>query len=764
MTKLLESPPTSRPVPRRRRARDLAEALAAHPWLVVGVIAAAACAWIASHSVAITEWVVMTDELQHIKLAVSVFSEPTLEPAIRGHDYGAYSHLYPLLTSPLWAIFAVPEAWRLTHFANAAFFASAAIPVYLLTRQVVPSRVAGYATALASVAIPWAGMTLMVMTESAAYPAFLWGVLAVQVAVTRGTPRYDLLALGALVLAFLGRTQLIVLAGILPLAILLHEFGYPLVRPGAAGRRHGLRDGVHRLWARHKVLIAVYGLAAVAMLALGPRRLVDEAIGNYGGTTTAGDLLPAGFWDLAPQQLLAVVVGAAALPFLLAVAWAVGSLLRPSDRAGHAYAVIFALTVPLLTWEVTTFGINHVGTALIDRYLFYLAPLLFVGAAAFLFDRRRPLALMAGAALFVWLVLAADMVFTATGGPYIASPASALHAALDGQTWALGNRFGFEDLQVSDALVVLVPLAAFAVAALGWLKSRPLASAVTAVAVLGYLVVGSEYALDRMEASQNGGQGAVGAGPLSERDWVDEAVRDGASAAIVPHYGHDNWTAMRIWWTAEAFNKSVTDSYVVPGGGDWTPFPDREMTVSSDGVIEISPSTDDPAEYLVMPVEEQIGFRPAGNVVASHRSDLAEDRGMEVLEVDEPYRAAWLTDGFLSDGWLESKSVGRIRVFPAAAGDAATPQRVRVTMQLEMPAVPPRASRFTIEGTRGATTTGLAAHGVINESATVCVPADAPAEVAVRPRRGIELPDGRVVVGRLTEVDTEALGGACRPR
>lgn len=728
---------------------------------MVGAIVAVACAWIATHSVAITEWVVMTDELQHVKLAISVFSEPTLNPTIRGESVGAYSHLYPLLISPLWALFAVPEAWRLTHLANALFFASAAIPVYLLTRQIVASRVAAYATAVAAVAVPWVGLSMMVMTEAAAYPAFLWAVLAIHVAIARPSTTHDLLALGGILLAFFGRTQLVILAGILPLALLLHEFGFALVRPGAVTRWRALRDAPVRLLRDHKLIVAVYALAGSVALVLGPREVLDEVIGNYGGTTTAGDLLPPGFWDSAPRQLEVVVVGAAALPFVFAAGWALGSLVKPRGRSTHAFAVLGLLTIPLLTWEATTFGLNHVGTtALIDRYLFYVVPLIFVGAAAFLMEGRRPLALVTGIAAFLWLVTAGDHVFMQARGPYMASPASAFHGALDGQTWALGNRFGFNDLTVGQALIVLVPIAAVAVAALSWLRSIKLGASVAAVTMLAFLITETEYVMDRMQMDQNAGHGAIGV-PLDERDWVDDAVREGGTAAIVPHYGHDNWTAMRTWWSVETFNKTVRDSYVVRGGADWAPFRDRDMSVADSGEISLEPTVDDPADYLVMPVEELVPFKPAGRVVASFKSAIPEDRGFELLEVDKPYTAAWLTDGFLADGWLEEQAVGRIRVFPAAARDEV-PRRVRVTMKFEMPAIPERASSFTIHADGRRQTGGLGAHGVTDYRANVCVRPEGPSEVVIRPRRGIELPDGRVVVLRLTEVDTEPLPGACR--
>ena len=47
-----------------------------------------------------------------------------------------------------------------------------------------------------SVAVPWLAMSFMLMTESAAYPAFAWALVGIQRAVAEPSPPRDLLALG----------------------------------------------------------------------------------------------------------------------------------------------------------------------------------------------------------------------------------------------------------------------------------------------------------------------------------------------------------------------------------------------------------------------------------------------------------------------------------------------------------------------------------------------------------------------------------------
>ena len=746
----------------RRKLTAVLSAAAVHPVGVMSLIVAAATAWIASYSVDVTEWVVMSDELQYAKLATSVFSEPTLLPTLRGIGYDSYSHLYPLLISPLYALFDAASAWRAVHFANALLMASAAIPAYLLTRQLVTPRAAAYVVAAATASVPWVGLSTVVMTENAAYPAFLWAVLAMHVCIARPSARHDVLALAGLCLASLGRTQFLILAAILPIALVLHEFGFALASPGdGVRRRAALSTAAKQLVSQHRVLLGVYVAGGLVMLILGARGSVDGLLGNYGGVTTSGDLFPPSVVDWGKYQLELVIVGAGALPFLLAASWAFGSFVRPLQKAGHAYAVLLLLIVPVLTWEVATFGLKHAGGA-IDRYLFYLAPLLFVATAALVLEqRRRPVALLAGTAFYIWFVLSVDLQFGIVPGPYASTPASAFHETIDGRSWSLGNVFGFDDLSGTQMLAWVVPMVAFVLLAVAWFRSRPAAGILTAVLMLGFLVAQTDFVMGRMVETQNAGGGRVTSLPPEERDWVDDAVPDGKFAALVPKRVHDDWTSMRVWWTTELWNKSIEDSYYMPDGRDWTPFPLRLMSVEGDGTIVFNNTSGELADYLVMPIEEEILFRPAGEVVANFKTELPDDVGLELLEVDKPYRAGWLTRGFAADGWLAADQVGRVRVWPH--GDAPV-QRLRVTLQLEMEAVPPDPSKLTVEADGRVRRTELGAYAIVPFTATVCAGRDTPGEVIVRPTRAIELPDGRMVAARLTRVLTDVLPGQCKPR
>ncbi|MGH3111077.1 MAG: hypothetical protein ACRDQT_09190, partial [Gaiellaceae bacterium] len=185
-------------------------------WLGVGAVLAV---WFSGR---IRDWSVMTDELLYAKLATSIAETGSPLPSVHGTSIGVYNQLYPLLLAPLYGTLSPPDAFRAAHVLNAFVIASAAFPAYLLARQVV-GRVWSLAVAALSILVPWMILSGFVMTEVVAYPAFLWAMLGLQLAAAEPSPRRDLLAAGALVLAGLARTQFLALVLVLPVAILGHE-------------------------------------------------------------------------------------------------------------------------------------------------------------------------------------------------------------------------------------------------------------------------------------------------------------------------------------------------------------------------------------------------------------------------------------------------------------------------------------------------------------------------------------------------------------
>src|SRR5256714_7789593 len=339
-----------------------------------------------------TQWAVMTDELQTSKLATSIGQTLSPVPRIHGVYYGALNQLYPLLLSPLYRWLAAPAAFDGAHVLNAFLLASSAWPAYLLGRAVTRRAAGGYFAAVLTAFTPWLVLSSTLLTENAAYPAFVWAVFLCYRALPEPSAGRDAAAVAALALVYLARTQLFVLAVALPIAVLVHE------------RR--------RAFARHRLLAAAYGVGAVVAVGLAAAGSLSRVLGNYAGTVQ-GDVLPAGVWHSAAVHLDEVVVGTGVAPFLLAAAWA----FTPSWREARAFAALFVPLVVLLIFEAASFDLRFTpGGVTQDRYVCYLAPLLAVGAAACLLDpgRRRGLraALVFAAGLAFAGLAAADPIRT----------------------------------------------------------------------------------------------------------------------------------------------------------------------------------------------------------------------------------------------------------------------------------------------------------------------------------------------------------------
>ena len=327
----------------RLRPQVVATAALVVLWLGVSAVLAI---WFSGR---IRDWSVMTDELLYTKLATSIADTGSPLPRVHGTSIEVYNQLYPLLIAPLYGLLSPPEAFRAAHVLNAVVMASAVFPVYLLGRQVLP-RAWAVAVAGLAVLVPWMVLTGFVMTESAAYPAFAWALLGLHSTVAAPSSRRDLLAVAALALAVLARTQFAVLVAVLPLAILGHELLRRPWRQALEGARFAVRE--------HLVLAGLYtaGLALALILAL--TGSLGNLLGVYGVTVEEGSLLPSGVWSSAARHLDAVAIGSGLIPLVLGGGWILATLVRPVSIRAHALAMLSFATIVLLTFEAASFSIR----------------------------------------------------------------------------------------------------------------------------------------------------------------------------------------------------------------------------------------------------------------------------------------------------------------------------------------------------------------------------------------------------------------------
>jgi len=693
---------------RESRARRLPAALAGVRWPLVAIVVLGALGtiWFVWQC---TQYFIQPDELEYVKQSRLIADE--LRPLLPGDRYfNSWSQLQPLLLAPVWAIQNTNVAHQIMGVVNALIMASAAIPAYLLTRRVVPgdrTRPAAYVVALLTVGIPWMAAAATMMTEVAAYPAWLWAALAVQHAIARPSPKADLLGLGGVLLAFSARPQLAVMAPALLAGVVLQELrfagadGDPL-EPRRARLVRALRRSVHQ----HRVLLAVLVPALIVYAIVRP-----NLFGGYSrvGVTTSALDVP-GLWGFSRELLAYVTVGIAVLPLAMALAWVLLTLWRPAGREQHAYAVMLVVAGALLTVAVGSFTARYTPQGINSRYLFYLAPLLFVAMVALVADRRpATLPLVLGALAAGWVVYGSQLAQT---GPSLVAPDQTFHAVLAGRTYQVGNALGIPHVTVSHlvAVVAALLLAALVIARRG--RFARAGGIVAVVAVTVFCLAETGYSLRKIADTQKG----VSQEFIDGRRWIDAVIPDGQRAQVILSTLGDPASAYAVWWDTSFWNSSVDRSMQLPTMPDLQqPFPESFQILpdgsfagyagGAAGTIS-GPGLGDGPWFVRAASDRTFGFRDAQVV--------AERFGVQVVRTPSPPRAAWALFGASDD-------TGRIvRGQPPALLAVYPPTRVAtvpVTVVLGTLPGAERGQRYVVGHRRG----------FVRPGQTVEVHADVPA-------------------------------------
>jgi hypothetical protein len=698
--------------------------------LVVGACVGVAGTFAAYYSARVVTWAVMTDELQTTKLATSIVETGSPVPQIHGAYYGALSQLYPLLIAPFYGLFTAPAAATAAHVLNPFLLASAAWPAYLLAHSVTRSRAAAAVAALLAAFTPWLVMSTTLLTENAAYPAFVWAVFLCQRAIAEPSSRRDLLALAGLLLAFVARTQFFVLAVVLPLALLGHELTFASERPAgwAVRARSAFRS--------HRVLFTVYAIGLLAGAALAAAGSLGAVVGNY-SVPFEGDLLPAGFWHSAAVHFDYIVVGGGILPFLLSASWALTTAIRPEGRSAHAYAWLFLVLVPLLTFEVTSFDLRFTPNEFIqDRYLFYLAPLFAIGAGAALVRRAelrlRVVMLAVAAAVFVWL----GGLSSYHDQPVIfwASPGAAFHPAIvEAAGW----------LQLAPRWFVRLLVVVLAVLAAGLLTARGRVRAgvalATALGLAGFGAFEAGYVFDRFAEPAL----ITDVRPhFDRRDWIDASVPSGSSVELVP----SPLESATYWWEAEFWNKKVDEALRLDHDPTFTPFP------ADQGRVDVNRGRLRGArgDFLVV-ARTDPRFRLVETRV--RRADVTR---LRLVRPTKDYRLEWSTIGVSADGWTFPGRETRLRFY-----GTGRPLKRSLVVVLSAAREAPKPIGFTLASTQGVRRGSVDPGGARPPiDLGVCVPAQGYTDVIMTSTGSARVPDGRVLALHFDRIDAPGVG-AC---
>ena len=640
--------------------------------VVVGVVTALWAAWLARWSLHVDSYVWLIDELLYAKTATFYADGLHVRPELFGHSQSVPNLLYPILLAPLYGLFGSVTAFHAAHLVNAVLFASTLVPVYLLGRRVL-ALPWGYALAagLASVMVPWAVAVNVVMTESLAYPAFGWALLAMASALARPGLRRDAIAIAAIGLATLARNQFFLLAPVFVLAALLQATSGP--------QPLSLRD---RLRPHAALLgVALLGvLALIALLAAG----VDVA-GAY-SDALGHPAFPPGIWVATGRHLAHLVVGVGILPAILFFAWLARALVAPAGRTEHGFAAIALLTFAVIAHQVGYFTQNVGGGTYQERYVFYLVPLMALGAIALVADRRRavaPATIAFGAVLSVVFIVAADPQYPAgeniSAFSRVANAGSAFNDVLEGQIRVWSGRLLGRTMSTIDGLAVAAALIAVAAALLlvpRWARwARP------ALAVL-VVAGGAGQAIHLVPESAR----AINAAfphvlpnvREFDRDWIDQAAPDGARVGMMPGFlgsGDD-----KLQWQWHAFwNERVERLFELAARPEIGVFTTTETTVDARTGAVQAPT--DGITHLVLAGNDPT-LRLRGRVVASTPD------GAVLLEPQRPWQADWQVDG-------TGKPVQRLLVYPESPGGAV---RGEADLVVRLPDEAKRGARITVRG------------------------------------------------------------------
>ena len=390
--------------------------------------------------------------------------------------------------------------------------------------------------------MPWVALASFLLTEVVAYPAFCWALLALTHAVARKSWRTDLLALVAIGVAVLARTQFIVLLGVLVVAVVVEAMLDATPRGAPAN-----------LWRTRRPFVVLFGallLVVLGAIAIGKG---SQLLGSY-SVTAEHVRLDFGLVQLAFEHVALLALGLAILPFIVGVGWLVDRVRPSTSERERAFAVVGCTALVLVTLQVASFN-QRFGAGLVkDRYLFYVVPVVLLGLAAAVASRQWPR----------WWALVVPTGVAAVG---FASAPLALYEKfnVDSPVAILNNEL--LDLATSTRWAHVLLVLAVLVAAQALLLAKaflPWRAAAVSVAVLATVALPLEtvYAFDRLFAvnGTNGLPITLDQGVVFS--WVDRNVGPTGRVTVMkyPVGGPDWWAGQGYWWDVEFWNESAVDT------------------------------------------------------------------------------------------------------------------------------------------------------------------------------------------------------------
>ena len=527
------------------------------------------------------------DEIYYMKTAVSFAQGHGLQ--FEGAPWG-YGPLFPVVVGAIVRLTPNQEvAYELVKVMNALLFALAAIPVYLLSRRLLPPWPSIAVVAL-SAAMPSTMYASVSMTESLGYLISCWAMYLIALSLERPSVPRQAAALCVMLVAIATRPQLVALYG-----------GY-LVGLGLLGivsRRQRSQFLSSSLWPTALSIVA--GLAWLAW-PLVHGRGIGQSLGSYSVLAQSYDPLEVAKWFAYHLGLLTLYLGVvpmAIAPIVVMRWW------KQAENGGRCEATFVSqLAAQNLVGVglVAAFASTPAGLGILyDRYLFYLVPLWLIGLAVWLRDGMprpmRPLVLGSVGSV----VLVATLPFDVVGGQSWFRRFEAVATGVWGKIDPVTARLPLVSLR---AAAILMVVATVAVVTLVPRRFRWIPPGIVALVFAANLSLSWRSAF--VDAS------AYGLSPPGTRTWVDDRIGQDARVTVLIVNRTCQLAAQERFAGLETnfFNRSVRATATLGGAGGLAP---TALQVLPDGELRRRSGKRLTTRYLVAPA----GVRLRGRQLAT---------------------------------------------------------------------------------------------------------------------------------------------------
>jgi hydrogenase-4 membrane subunit HyfE len=599
-----------------------------------------------------------SDEFEYAQLSRAV--------ALTGHEawrtapYGFVS-LYVYLVAPAWWLHDTAQAYGLAKAIGVAAMTAVVFPTYGLARMVVSKRWAMFAATGAAL-IPALAYSSMLLLEPVAYPwATLCFYLLARALVTRGAA-WIAVATVACLAAPLVRLQLVTIVAGAVAAAAIFWFA------GAGGHRLRRNWGPWH-WSGF-VVLAICAAGLLDVLVAHQSHVWSVATENRSGRMLEYGLRSVG----------ALTIGLGVLPMVAGLTALAIPRREPRSRERRAFtSVVIAMVVSFGLYAaakaayVSTLGV----TGFVERNLIYLAPLLFIGTALVLEQRRAPLIPLLAATAFTFYLV--------TTTPYHMEISVFFDAPGLAVLPGLHRGFG---LTPAGAKVLLIALTLGSAALLLLLRfSSQAIGATVAVLAAGAVLFWNAYGEISFARSSHEVTSDLLDTMPRPLDWVDHAVPGGTEV----YYLGQSIDAPEDVLQLEFWNRKVQHVWSTDGTA---PGPGPTLTpdlVSPDGRLEPASGV----EYVVA----DSGVSPVGRVL--ERKIHTGGRGARtwtLVKIAPPLRLRQSIDGIYPDGWGKpatalnqfsfagrAPGIVKVHVFRTRAA-RRYPATVRVTLGTLVPA------------------------------------------------------------------------------